>query len=253
MMLSIILMLLSTWRPASLETSRGLISDGFAPIISAVSLPFQNLSIFFHDVTGFAQLQADKERLSQENQRLREWYQSALLLESENKSLRALLNMKIDPTYEHISARVISDSGNAYVKSILVLLGRKDNVKKGAAALSGEGLIGRVIETSAQTSRILLVTDINSRVPVVIENTGQHAIMAGANSNKPKLIHLPQESEITKGARLVTSGYGGVYPRGLPVGKVIYNQDKNLEVMLFADFTSLQIVRIVQEKQGIDE
>ncbi len=202
-----------------------------------------------HDITSFAQIQADKARLQQENTRLREWYQTALLLESENRSLRALLNLDIDPKYEQVSARIIADSGNAFVKSILIAVGKDKNIRKGAAVLSGEGLIGRVVEVSEKTSRILLVTDINSRVPVVLEGTDQNIVMAGSNDAMPRLVHLPQDSEITENARLYTSGYGGVYPVGMPVGRVIKQDTGVLNVMLFADFNSLRIVRIIQKKE----
>ncbi len=244
--LSVILMVISAFRPSVYIPLRSSVSDFLSPALLVMSLPFQNLSIFFHDVTSLAQLQADNLRLKQENERLREWYHTALLLDSENKSLRDLLNLKVDPDYHHISARVVSDSGNTYVKSLLISLGANDDVSKGAAVLSGEGLIGRVVEVNEKTSRILLVTDINSRVPVVVEDTGQHAIMAGMNESKLRLIHLSQESEISEGARLITSGYGGVYPHGIPVGKVVRLSENSLGVIPFANFDRIQIVRILQ-------
>lgn len=248
MLVSITLIILSSAKPSTMDGTRAFISDLFAPVLSVVGLPFQKMSILLHDITGFAQVQADKVMLEQENQRLQQWYQTALLLESENKSLRELLNLEVDPKYENISARIIADSGNAFVKSLLITAGKNKNIKKGAAVLSGDGLIGRIIETSEKTSRILLVTDINSRVPVVLEDTGQNIIMAGANNHRPMLIHAPQDSNIAQGARLFTSGYGGVYPAGLPVGKVIKQDDGKLAVMLFADFNTLRVVRIVQKQ-----
>lgn len=249
MCLSVVLIVLSAIKPNSLSGVRSLISDLFAPTLSIFSLPLQRSTMVIHDITSIAQIQADKARLEQENARLREWYQTALLLESENKSLRALLNLEVDPKYNHISGRIISDSGNAFVKSILVAAGKNKNIRKGAAVLSGEGLIGRVVEVSEKTSRVLLVTDINSRVPVVLEGTDQNLIMAGSNNDLPRLIHLPQDSEINENARLYTSGYGGVYPVGMPVGRVIKQETGILNVMLFADFNSLQIVRIIQKQE----
>ncbi len=247
--ISIITILMSTFKPSAFEGIRVTISDTFAPVLSVASLPFQRFSLLLHDITGFAQLQADNARLEQENARLRDWYQTALLLNSENKSLRKLLNLKIEKETKFVSARVIADSGNTYVKSILAVVGRDNNIQKGSAVLSGEGLIGRIIEVGETAARILLVTDINSRVPVVVEDTGHHAIMAGANERLPHLIHLPQESEISNGARLITSGYGGIFPQGIPVGRALENEYGGFNVMLFADFNALQIVRIIQNKK----
>ncbi len=244
---SVILMGISAFRPQTLEPIRTSVSDTFAPILSIVSLPFQKVTIFFHDITQFAQLQADKMRLEQENERLREWYQTALLLDSENKSLRRLLNLPVDAKYDHVGARVLSDTGSSFVKSILVMAGKKEGVEKGNAVLSGDGLIGRVIEVGDKTSRFLLVTDMNSRVPVVVDETGQHAVMAGTNEVQPNLIHLPAGSEISEGVRIITSGYGGVFPKGLPVGRVVFDDFGGMEILLFSDFDSLQIVRILRE------
>ena len=247
--ISIVLMALSAFKPHMFDSVRTRVADAFSPILFLTSLPFQHVAILLHDVTGLAQLQADNVRLEQENIRLREWYQTALLLESENKSLRELLNLKVDPQYDHVSVRVIADAGNTYVKSLLVPVGVTDGVVKGAAVLSGDGLIGRIVEAGEVSSRVLLVTDINSRVPIVVEDTGQHAILAGNNTLRPTLIHLPEDSEIVQGSRLITSGYGGMYPHGLPVGSVNIGVDNVLGVSLFSNFDTIQIVRILQKEK----
>ncbi len=247
--ISILLMGVSAFRPQSFEGLRTSVADIFAPALSAVSMPFQQINLFLHDVTNLAQLQADNLRLEQENIRLRQWYQTALLLDSENRSLRELLNLQVDPSYSHISARILSDSGNTYAKSLLASVGMADGVKKGAAVIAGEGLIGRIVEVGENTARILLINDINSRVPVVVEDTGQHAIMAGYNERNPRLIHLPEGSKINEGARVITSGYGGVYPHGIPVGRVIVGENGDMSVILFADFNRLQIVRILMKDE----
>jgi len=238
----------SAFRPTSFDYLRSAVSDAFNPVMTVVGTPFQNIAIFLHDLTSIAQLQADNHRLLQDNEKLREWYQTALLLSSENQSLRELLDMPLAKDLRHIGARVMSDSGNTYVKSLLVSVGKEKGVEKGNAVLSGEGLIGRVVESGQKTARILLITDINSRVPVVVEDTKQHAIMAGQNTQYPTLIHLPQESAITEGVRIVTSGYGGVYPYGLPVGRVIKDDQEQLKVVPFSDFDRLHFVRIIQPK-----
>lgn len=248
MVLSVVLIGVSAFRPQSFETLRVSTADFFSPALSAVSLPFQQANLFFHDITNLAQLQADNSRLEQENIRLKEWYQTALLLDSENRSLRELLNLDVDPSYSHVSARILADSGNAYVNSVLVSVGGASGIVKGAAVVSGDGLVGRIVEVGDQTSRVLLINDINSRVPIVVEDTGQHAIMAGSNEHNAYLIHLPEGSNIGEGARVITSGYGGLYPQGLPVGRVIAGDNAKLDVVLFSDFDKLQIVRILMKE-----
>lgn len=249
--ISAILLLISALRPQIFEKPRALFTDIFHPLLITVGVPIENILIFLNDMSSFSQIQAENMMLSEENKRLREWYQTALLLESENKSLRRLLNLKVKPEYKHISARILADSGNTYVKSILVSAGAQNGVRKNASVLTGEGLVGRVVEVSEKTSRVLLLTDINSRVPVVFDETNQHAILAGTNEKTAKLIHLPDESGIPNGARLITSGYGGVYPDGLPVGRVTINQTGDVNVLLFADFERMQIVRIIAKDESI--
>lgn len=248
--LSAILLLTSALRPQTFEKPRSIASDLFQPLLVTVGIPVENFLIFVSDMTSFSQLQADNMMLSEENKRLREWYQTALLLESENKSLRRLLNLRVRPEYKHISARTLSDSGNTYVKSILVAAGAQNGVQKNASVATGEGLVGRIVEVSNKTSRVLLVTDINSRVPVVFDETNQHAVLAGTNEKTAKLIHLPDDTEIPEGARLVTSGYGGVYPSGIPVGRVIINNKGEIRVLLFVDFDRIQIVRIISKEDS---
>lgn len=243
--ISLILLLLSTLRPQVFEGIRTTLSDRFAPVLRLVSWPFDGATSLFSNVRDIAALRAESERLESENARLREWYQMALLLESENKSLRELLNLKIDPEFEYMSARIISGSGQNFVKSLLVAAGTRDGVSKGDSVLTGDGLIGRLIETGENTSRILLVTDINSRVPIIIEGTTLHAIMRGVNTDTPELIFFPRESEIAEGARVITSGHGGIYPPRLPVGRIETDGEGRKLVRLFADSDRLQFVRIL--------
>lgn len=248
MILSLILLAISVAKPSLTTGVRGTITDLFNPAVSSFSIPLQSLTLILHDVTSFAQIQADKARLEQENEKLRQWYQTALLLESENQSLRSLLNLEIDPKFNQVSARIISDSGSAFIKTILIKAGKNKNIHKDSAVISGQGLIGRIVEVSKTTSRVLLVTDINSRVPVFLEGSDQNLIMAGTNDIEPKLIHLPQDSKIPVGTILFTSGYGGVYPSGLPVGRVKEKENGTLGVMLFSNVNSLRIVRVIEKR-----
>lgn len=243
----LILMILSALRPAYFEGARTALADRFAPVLSIVALPFENIAAFFTNVQDIAALRAESERLKSENARLREWYHMALLLESENKSLRELLNLKADPEYDYISARVIAGAGQNFVKSVLVGVGAADGLARGDTVLSGEGLAGRLVETGVNASRVLLLTDINSRVPVLVEDTLLHAIMRGTNADRPELIHYSKDSDIPEGARIVTSGHGGGYPSGLPVGRVVTDENGEKTVELFADMDRLRFVRILKQ------
>ncbi|MCB9982458.1 MAG: rod shape-determining protein MreC [Rhodospirillales bacterium] len=240
------LMLISTLQPQMLSGLRTGTADMASPVLNVVSAPIQKAAIFVRDVTGLAALQAENARLLEENTKLREWYQTALLLEAENQSLRELMSVKLDTPHTYITARILSDSTNTFAKSLLVSAGRADGVKKNQAVVAADGLIGRVVEAGENTARVLLITDMNSRVPVIIEGSRQHAIFAGQNDRNGTLVHLPPETEVSKGARVVTSGIGGVFPVGLPVGIVSETQGK-IVIEPFANFNRLMHVRIVNK------
>ncbi|MEZ5814965.1 MAG: rod shape-determining protein MreC [Alphaproteobacteria bacterium] len=238
----------SMFQPQMLGGLRVSAADTFAPVLNVISTPLQKAAIFVRDVTGLAEIQAENARLAQENIKLREWYQTALLLEAENKSLRELMNVKVEPGHTYITARILSDSASSFAKSLLVSAGSQDGVRRGQAVIAGDGLIGRVIETGARSARVLLITDINSRVPVLIENSRQQAIFSGQNGRNGTLVHLPPESKVSEGARVITSGVGGVFPVGLPLGRVSAVGDE-ITVEPFADFNRLMHVRIVNRPE----
>lgn len=215
------LMLFSAISPESLSPLRAKTTDLAAPVLSVASMPFQAVASFVGDVSGLAEMRGELERLQEENARLRGWYQGALHLRAENQTLRELLNVTPDPARRFVTARVIADSGSSFVKSLVVLAGRAEGVQKGQAALSGQGLIGRVVDVGEKTSRILLIQDLNSRVPVMTEGTRHKAILSGQNSEFPALLHMPDDVDIADGARIVTSGDGGILPPGIPVGQAV--------------------------------
>ena len=113
--------------------------------------------------------------------------------------------------------------------------------------MAGEGLIGRVVEAGRQSSRVLLITDINSRVPVLVEDTRQHAILAGSNEKTTSLLHLPPDTDLKDGVRIITSGHGGMFPHGLVIGRIKRDEKGIAHVQPFADFDRLVHVRILDK------
>jgi len=235
----------SVLRPESLSNVRTGFSDAISPFVIAIGQPVQNAVNFVDSVSGVAELRAEVAQLRSENARLKEWYQTALMLQAENQSLQELLNLKVEPKHQYISARIISDAGNSFVKSVLVAAGTSDGVEKGQAALSGDGLIGRVVETGRNTSRILLLSDYNSRIPVFLEGSSQKAILAGQNTGTPHLKYLPEGSSIEEGTRVFTSGHGGLFPAGLPIGETALNAGGDIVIKPYADMSRVLFVRLV--------
>lgn len=242
-----LLLLVSLVNPQMWQGTRVGAMDTFSPLIAAVSKPFQVVADTVSGMTGLAQLKAENVSLKAENEKLKEWYQTAMLLQAENASLKDLLNVLPEPEQSYITTRVIGDSGSSFVRTLLLQAGTAENVVEGQAVLGDKGMIGRVIETGRNASRILLVTDINSRVPVIVEGSNQKAILAGTNEDLPILEHLPPDVLIEKGARVITSGHGGMFPQGLPVGQVSQTEKGIVRVQLYSDPANASYVQIIEK------
>lgn len=239
------LMLLGKVDAVLMERFRAQVTDGFAPILDAMSRPVAAFADVAAQIRQMVDLRAENERLQEDRTRLLQWQSVARRLEAENKTLRGLLNYLPGPDAVFISARVIADTGGAFVHSIVLNAGARDGVVKGQAVITGDGLVGRITGLGRRSSRILLITDINSRIPILVEQQRTRGILAGDNSDQPRLIHLPPGATVTPGARIVTSGHGGVFPPGLPIGVVTSVSDGGIKVEPFISRHRLEYVRVV--------
>lgn len=221
LILSLALLVMGRSHVAVMEMARTKIVDGMAPALDILARPMAVVENTTRRVNDFLLLQSENARLRVANAQLTQWQNAAMALENENKELRTLLNYKVEPALSYISARVIANSGGPFVRSLIVTAGALDGVREGMAAMTGDGLIGRIVEVGNWSSRILLITDPNSRIPVTVTGSGDHAILAGDNTAKPRLLYLPAGASPTTGSRVITSGHGGVFPPNLPVGVVV--------------------------------
>lgn len=239
------LMLLGKADTIVVERVRAVVVDAMAPVIRALSQPAGALAEISDNVRDLANLRAENARLREENAQLLRWREMARRLEAENGQFQSLLDYLPPPDARSFSIRVMGDTGGAFAHSVLVAAGARDNVRKGMAVLSGDGLVGRVAQVGRKASRVVLITDITSRVPVVLESTRTRAILAGNNSEKPRLIYVPAGARVAPGDRVVTSGHAGAFPPGIPVGVVSSVDDTVIRVQPFMDRDRLEIVRVV--------
>ena len=239
------LMMLGKVDTLLVERLRAHVTDVAAPILDVLSRPIATVSEWVEQGQEIIRLRDENARLRGEVDRLLQWQTAARQLDAENKLLRGMLNYVPDPDAHYISARVIADTGGAFVHSLILNAGARDGVRKGQAAITGDGLIGRIAAVGTRSSRLLLVTDLNSRIPVLVEPSRTRAILAGDNSDRPRLIHLPQGATVSPGDRIVTSGHGGVFPSGLPIGLVAAVSDNGISVKPFIERNKLEYVRVV--------
>lgn len=228
---------------------RVVLADMFAPVLQVAGEPITSVSKAVGTVENVLTVYRQNQELRLENQRLLQWQQVAQRLEDENAELRNLVKFAPQGAVSSVAAQVIADSGGAFLRNVLVNVGRSEGVERGQPAMTGDGLAGRVIEVGDRTARILLLTDINSRIPVVVEGTHERAMLSGDNSDEPRLVYVQPKTPVKPGDRIVTSGSGGVLPPNLPVG-VVASVGSVIRVEPYADLARLEMVRIVN--YGID-
>jgi rod shape-determining protein MreC len=244
-LISAIMIILAKIDQVMFESLRISATDDAAPILDMLSRPPAAIEYIFDRGQGMIHIYQDNLRLVEENKRLLRWQQTALALASENAQLRDLLKLTPEAAVSYVTARVIASSGGAFLRSLTVDAGAKVGVVRRQAAVTGEGLVGRVYEVGDRTARILLITDLNSRVPVIVERSRQRAILAGDNSRLPSLSYFDPATAVRSGDRIVTSGEGGVFPPGLPVGIVDTVDHGPPRVEPYAELSQVEYVRIV--------
>lgn len=227
------------------EHARVLALDMVSPVLEAIARPVAYANRAIADLREFASLREENARLREENARLLAWQTAARRLENENEGLRSLAKFREGPEASFITARLVGDSVNAYMRGALLNVGRRVGVSTGQAVVTGEGLAGRIAEVGENSSRVLFVTDVNSRLPVLVERTRERAILAGDNSPRLRLTLLPSIAGVQTGDRIITSGHGGSFPVGIPVGEVVETSDGGVRVRPFTDFSRLEFVRVV--------
>ena len=226
------------------ERARMALADALAPLFGVLSEPIATVHSAIADAGGLMSLRDENIRLREENDRLRQWQAVAMALDAENTVLKANLHWIPDPAPSYVTARVVADAGGVYARAVLLSTGPNKAITKGQIALDERGLVGRVTEIGARSARVLLITDINSRIPVTLEGSRARAMLVGTNTGRPRLMYWPEGAAPVEGERVVTSAEANAFPSGLPVGVVHYTANNVPEVEPYARLDRLEIVRI---------
>ena len=236
------------WRIDSprVERFRAAAIDKVVPSFDWAMAPITGLANMVSDFQSYSQLAAQNQDLRRELQQMKAWKEAALQLEQENAKLLGLNNVSLDPELTYVTGVVITDSGSPFRQSVLVNVGARDGIIDGWPTMDGIGLVGRIAGVGQETSRVMLLTDTSSRIPVTIQPSGQRAILAGDNTLSPPLDFLEDPDLIRPGDRVVSSGDGGVFPADLLIGQVALGTDQRLRVRLAADYQRLEFLRILR-------
>lgn len=236
------LLVIGRTKPELAASLRAQTADVVTPVVSFIQSPAKTMGSTYTSIRDFMHSRSEVQQLKLENQQLLKWQAEALKLKSENENLRELLRMVPAKSARYISAPIVSDPNGPYAQTALVGVGKQQGVKAQQAAIGTRGMVGYVIEAGDETARVLLLTDINSRVAVVGERSGKKAIAAGDGDGKLKLNYVSPSDHFMDGERLLTSGDGGFFPAGIPVARLA---DDGGETLLATPFASVADERVV--------
>lgn len=240
------------WRIDSprVERFRLALVDRFVPSMDWAMAPVTWAAGVVGGFQSYARVLEQNQELRRELQQMRAWREAALQLEQKNAKLLDLNQVRLDPQLTHVTGVVLADSGSPFRQSVLLNVGERDGIRDGWATMDGLGVVGRISGVGRTVSRVVLLTDASSRVPVTVQPSGQRAILSGDNSPLPPLDFIEKSDLVRPGDRVVTSGDGGVFPAGLLVGQVVQGSDRRLRVAPAADYLRLEFLRVLRSHEA---
>ena len=240
---SIILIFAETIEVKPLNYLRYFIKDTIYRGSVIVSFPSKGFKTAAKTVQVHINLYSEYNKLKEQNAQLKNRIYDPNFLILENKQLRQLLEDDVTSQDSLLSAKVMLDKQSTYLNSFVINIGSNKKIKKGMAVLDGKNFIGRIVDVNFFSSQILLVSDLNSKISVVIEPKGYHAILSGTGETDPILDFLPENHTVQSGDKVYTSGKEGIFSPGIPIGQVRMDGQK-ITISLFSDLSQITFVNI---------
>ena len=245
--LSIFVLDISELKPVKIF--RSLLNDGVyrISVISSSPIKFSGTVKDFFITHIF--VYKENRKLKTELEELKHKDFQTLYLQTANKRLQDIIQLEKQSVFTTIAAKVILDKNSPYLNSVIINRGSSSRIKLGMPVLSEGNLVGRVVEVNFLSARILLLNDLNSKIPVMISPKGSQAILSGRGEDKPKLEYLPEKFELSDKNLVFTSGKDGIFFEGIPVGNVIF-EDNKIKVKLFSDPNQVSFVNVILDKSS---
>ena len=238
---------------SALRSARMGLSDFAAPLVDLLSAPVRGAETMVQGIRTVASLRAENVRLQAENGILKRWRRRAEILESENRQLRSVAGAVSPDRRTPLTARAVTAPGGAFAHTVLVATGSDQGIQTGNPVVTADGLVGMVVDVGATYARVLMISDINAQIPVILASSSWPGVTSGKNGPFLTLEYLPAEAAPKVGELVLTSGHGGVLPAGVPVGRVDLVRDDFVRVRPAVDLRHLSYVSIlVGGTDGID-
>jgi rod shape-determining protein MreC len=228
-------------------------NDFLAPVIDFVSAPIRGVETMAEGIRTVASLRAENVRLQAENDLLQRWRRRAEILESENQQLRSVTGTVSDENRSLITARAVTAPGGSFAHTILIAIGNESGIVAGDPVITSNGLVGIVYEVGRAYARVLMISDINARIPVMLASSSWPGLTIGRNGEYLELAFLPAEARPEVGELVLTSGHGGILPAGLAVGRVDRVDGDDIRVRPAVEFRNLGYVSVlIGGTEGVD-
>lgn len=244
---AIVLIFVARGHSDTFSTVRMSMANAVRPILTAVQEPVTWSQNWLGQMQTVAVLQLENKALREEVSTLREWHTEAVRLNAENRALRALLQTKQPHEITSAAGTVLADNGSSFGHSVLVTTPPDFLIQRGQVAMTGAGMVGRVVDVSANgnLARVLLLDDPASRVPVMIGETRMRAILSGQGSHELLLEHLPDNAQIQVNDKIVTSGNDGVLPSDMALARVTRIEGDRIFAEPLAPLDRLEWLRLI--------
>jgi rod shape-determining protein MreC len=243
--LAVVLVLLGKAQSGLFDKARAHVTDMMAPVLEKVRAPVAGFDRWMGSITEIFSVYEQNLKLKEENARLRQWRNVAIVLEGRVGRYQQLLHAVPDPKMNAVLAKVIGRANRPFLETMILDAGREDHALPGQAVVDPRGMIGRIYLTGSRTSWVILLTDLNSRIPVTVAPGNIQAIMAGDNSPMPSLDMVSHTVTLHAGDQVTSSGDGGLLPAGLPIGTVVADGQGGFRVALLSDAAAAQDVEIL--------
>ena len=241
--ISILLIFLETIDTKPLNRIRSFIKDIVYRSAVVATYPIKIFSGSGNIIKSHFNLYHKYDELIKKNKELKNQISTSDFLELENSQLRQLISEQVESKSNLLSARVMLDEQSPYLNSFIINIGSNKDIKNGMAVLDGKNFIGRIVDVNFFSSRVLLVTDLNSKIPIISEPSGDHAILSGRGDNNPTLEYLSENNKIQDSDKIYTSGREGIFAPGIIIGEVKRKVDK-IEIELYSELNQITFVNI---------
>lgn len=242
---ALMFMMLSKADTLILNKITNSVSQVFSPVIQVMQFPAEVVYAVYDKVRDITLVYSENKRLKAENLDLLMLKNQVRTLKAENKLLGQMLNYNPPPEASFVTAKIVAEEGDGFSHSLIAYTDNAEQVRKGQVVLGAESVVGRVESVSGSYVRVLLFTDINSKVPVILERNRIRGILSGDNTTVPKLMFTAAGADIKEGDMVVTSGVAGVFPTGLPIGVVSKITKGAIAVETISDIERLEYIKIV--------